>query len=581
VAAALGGLIVAGAAGVLVWRSPAVTESPAVTAPEARRVVVAVFANRSGDPSLDPLGDIVADYLARGLAETGLVEVIDARAEQADDADARARGVAGARALARAVGAGSVIWGAYYHVGDSLQFQAQLTDAATGELIGATTPAIGPARQQTEGVEILRQRVITALAARLDPEFSRFEGATRPASYDAYREYLAGDALDLKPCPAERDCQAELIAHFWRAYALDSSFTLPLVAIASASSVSDQCARTDSLAEALRPRRNRLPVAERARLDVATHLCSGKPLLAQEAARQGMAAAPRSDRLVKGYGWLARHNGFLREAIAVTEKLDRKRNERDPGYWGNLIIPYHLLGEHERELEAARASTSALPGNIESLSFEARALVGLGRLDEVNAVLTAMLRVPEDAPQQAGKAYWIDQVGRDLRAHGHVKEAQGVFERGIRWYQTLPPNVRAEDGQRRLLAVLLYDLTRWREALPIIRDYSAKYPEDMSARSALGAVYARLGDREHVDTVDRWLASRKDRFHTYNRSPTYERARLAAIVGERGRAMALLRQAGDEGAWLDSGGGFGPHSDPDFEWLRDYAPFQELMKPKG
>jgi tetratricopeptide (TPR) repeat protein len=553
-----------------------------VITPDARRVVVAVFANKTGDPSLDPLGDITADYLARGLADTRLVEVIDARAEQAGDQDARARGVAGARALARAVGAGSVIWGAYYRIGDSLQFQAQFADAATGELIGAATPATGSARQQTQGVEILRQRVMTTLAARLDPEFSRFEGLSRPASYDAYREYLAGDALDLKPCPAERDCQAELIAHYWRAYALDSSFTLPLVAIARASAnMGDQCARTDSIAEALRPRRDQLPVAERARLDMAAHLCGRRPLLAQEAARQGMAAAPRSDALVLSYAWLARHNGFLREAIAVTEKLVRKRNDRVGGYWGNLIIPYHLLGEHERELEVARAARSALPGNLEYLSFEARALVGLGRLAEVNAVLAEMLRVPEDAPQQGPKGQWLDEVGRDLRAHGHLEEARAVFERALRSYETLPPQARADDDQRRVLALLLYDLGRWREALPIVRDFAAKYPDDVIARSRLGAVYARLGDRKGLGAVDRWLAEWNEPYRAFTISPTFERARLAAILGDRERAVALLRQAAEEGAFLDGGQGFGPHSDPDFEPLRNYPPFPELMKPKG
>jgi hypothetical protein len=48
---------------------------------EAKRVVVATFANESGDRSLDPLGVMAADWIARGLARTGLVDVAGTAAE--------------------------------------------------------------------------------------------------------------------------------------------------------------------------------------------------------------------------------------------------------------------------------------------------------------------------------------------------------------------------------------------------------------------------------------------------------------------------------------------------------------------
>ena len=45
------------------------------------RLVVGGFENRTGDSTLAPIGDIAADYIARGLATTQLLqEVYDARA---------------------------------------------------------------------------------------------------------------------------------------------------------------------------------------------------------------------------------------------------------------------------------------------------------------------------------------------------------------------------------------------------------------------------------------------------------------------------------------------------------------------
>ena len=44
-----------------------------------RRVIVAVFENRTGDPRLDPIGDMVVDWVTRSILQTGLVEVVDPR----------------------------------------------------------------------------------------------------------------------------------------------------------------------------------------------------------------------------------------------------------------------------------------------------------------------------------------------------------------------------------------------------------------------------------------------------------------------------------------------------------------------
>jgi TolB-like protein/tetratricopeptide (TPR) repeat protein len=602
--AAASAAIVAGTAIALsLRRSPAapVAASRAVS-PDNRRVLVAVFANQTGDTALDPLGHIIADYLARGLAETRLAEVIDARA-QASDSEVQPRGVTGARALARNVGARSVVWGSYARTGDSLRFQAQLTDASTGESLGKTTSIMESVQRPTEGVEVLRQRVMTELAATLDPRFAQFEGASRPARYDAYREYLAAQEMGVRGCPG-RDCGADVIAGLRRAYALDSSFTLPLVTVAGAIWTRGNCLRTDSIVAVLHPRRDQLSSFERFSLDAAVARCQGKPLLALDFMRQGMAAAPRNDGLVLGFGWLARHHGFLREAIAVTEKLDRTRYEANAAgstvggtirlYWGNLSVPYHLLGSHRQELEVERAERAAFPGDREAIWGEARALVGLGRLAEVDRRVAEILALPEELeisggvpgwPETGGKSEALDDIGRDLRAHGHPAEARALFERALRYEYEIRRQSHAEPGGQ--VALLLYDLGRWNEALPIVKRLAAKYADDVgrwdiAAHWTLGAVYARLGDRRGVEKVDGWLARRGRRSEgaSLNSSVHFERARLAAILGDRERAMTLLRRAVEEGAFLDEGHGLGPHSDPDFESLRDYPPFKKLTRPE-
>ncbi len=58
---------------------------------------------------------------------------------------------------------------------------------------------------------------------------------------------------------------------------------------------------------------------------------------------------------------------------------------------------------------------------------------------------------------------------------------------------------------------------------------------------------------------------------------TLERARIAAVLEDRDHAMDLLRRAIDQGVYDATL----LHRDIDFESLRDYPPFQELLRPKG
>src|SRR5207247_9805783 len=105
---------VAGVAGALLLRRPA----PGLN---ERRVVVAVIENRTGDPALDNLGHMTADWVTQGLAQTGLVEVVpsisvmaSSLASGAPDPGAGHLDAAGIRALGREMGAGTVVSGVYY-----------------------------------------------------------------------------------------------------------------------------------------------------------------------------------------------------------------------------------------------------------------------------------------------------------------------------------------------------------------------------------------------------------------------------------------------------------------------------------
>jgi DNA-binding SARP family transcriptional activator len=164
---------------------------------DPHRVVVVPFANRTGDTTLSPLGDWAADWITRGLAETGLVEVTNPGRyplERDASAGAPARAGAGtrdldpasrARELALDTESGTAVWGSFYRHGDSLEFAAQITDQRRGTLLRAIEPVVGDARDPRAAIGTLRKRVTAALATLLDPKLSAWSAS--PASQAATR----------------------------------------------------------------------------------------------------------------------------------------------------------------------------------------------------------------------------------------------------------------------------------------------------------------------------------------------------------------------------------------------------------
>ncbi len=140
---------------------------------DPRRVVVAVLENHTGDPMLEPLGHMAADWVTQGLARTGRVEVVPATAASTHAGRPQAIGHIDAvqvRALASLTGAGTVVAGAYYRQGDSVRFQLQVIDAKRGTVLRALDPVGAPRTTPLEAVEAVRQRVTAVFDTLFSPQ---------------------------------------------------------------------------------------------------------------------------------------------------------------------------------------------------------------------------------------------------------------------------------------------------------------------------------------------------------------------------------------------------------------------------
>jgi tRNA A-37 threonylcarbamoyl transferase component Bud32/tetratricopeptide (TPR) repeat protein len=508
------------------------------------RVFVSRFANNTGVPSVDQVGPMAADWITRGLAETGLFDVVQ-------DSTGRA---------------GTVVRGAIYRRGDSLQLLAQVTDARSGRVLRSLGPIGASAADPLAGIELLRGRIVGSLATLVDPGFGGLAVLTsQPPSFEAYREVV--DARDA----ANRFDHATAVAHYLRAAAMDSSYLYPVVAAVESYYRLGQCDVVDSLAAVLRDRRDRLTPYEAYSVDEVGAQCRGAWEAAYRAAKRKEELAPRSEIARYGVAVAALAVGRPAETVDLLDAVDAERGRRSAlgsrfDYYLTYSRALHLVGNYRRELAIAHRMRQLFPDLDDALAVEIRALVSLGRLDQLRPLLDRAITM-SSVPT-------LEWTAEELRVHGHPAEARAVAAELADWIRARPSQEAQTVVMRSALARALYAAERWDEARMLVDTLVARYPESIGLLGLRGRIAARLGDSATAQAASSALLAAA---HSSRETNALTRAKIAALLGQREVAIRLLRDAVAQGEMQ----ALRMREDPDLLGLRNYPPFETLVRPVG
>jgi tetratricopeptide (TPR) repeat protein len=271
---------------------------------------------------------------------------------------------------------------------------------------------------------------------------------------------------------------------------------------------------------------------------------------------------------VEGALWLNRP----REAIAVLEQLD----PTDPffgriDYWDLLHDAHHILGNYEQALEAAARGRAQYPNSPRVLLYDVETLAALGRLEDVDQRLGEVGALPPQPGVSVGNALWA--AAAEFRAHGHREAVRTVFARI--WDLDRPPPDSSAPEQRYGFAYALYVAGRLEDARQRCTQLIDEGMSGTGVRELLGLIAGRQGDRAEALRISDWLRDLDEPYlYGFN---TLSRARIAAALGDQEQAVTLLREAFAQGNRF----GMWVHQDIVLQSLRDYPPFQELVRPKG
>ena len=539
------------------------------------RVVVAPLENATRDSSLDAVGAMVAEWVTQGLLRTGLVEVVDARTMLETMRDAGPpRGASYTRTLAERTGAGTVVSGTYFVEGDQLRFLMRVTGWPSGEVRHTVDVVTAPRSRPTAALEPLRQRVTGALAVLLDPRLNNWTARTsQPPTYEAYAEFLLG--METFGSDYENS-----IRHFIRAAELDSSYWQAMLWAGMSSSNLRRYRPADSLFRILEQNRAKLAPYDEANLDYFHGgFVRGDWERSYRGSRRMMELAPGAAHALFAAGLTAQITNRPREAVDVLQRLDTRQGFGKA--WAPRVIillarAYHQLGDYAQDLQWAKRLRDSEPNVGWTHLSEVGALAALGRgTDALDAAIDgasfpATTETWED--YQPGDFLW--QAGRELRAHGHPQAAREAFERAERWYATRPPDEQADPVHRLGKARVLAYLDRPAEARDLYRGLASQDTASIEYLGGVGVAAARLGERDEADSIAARLIGDRRPF-TFG-APRLWAARIAAVMGDREEAVALLHRALREGhsrLYLF-------HTDRDLDSLRDFPAYRELLQPR-
>jgi hypothetical protein len=533
------------------------------------RLVVAEFTNRTGDPRLDAVGFMAADWITEGLQRTSAGEVVPmlTALEASRYLRARAESIPGKTlgALRDETGADVVVAGSYYQHGDTLSFQSQITDARIGRVLAAIGPIAAPASNPVQAISELRTRTMGFLASTKDERLTSSAGLDpAPPTYEAYQEFSTGMLGYLGS-----DFEVAT-AHLSRAYALDSTYPNPLLFASISLSNQSRYREADSVAQILAGRRNRLSPFYQDWLEYRLALLAGDRPRALTAVRRVASHAPGT-KATYNLAVEAFENGYLDESIAALRSL-----EPDHGamrgwipYWELLGAAHHLKGDFRGELSAGAEARTRYPGRLSALVPSVRALTALGRDSELQRLLGQAAAMGRD-PYGTTLGGLLHQAGEEALAHGRPLASNAHFLQSRQWYNDRMRGPAATRADTVAAASLAYELRQWDEAAELL----GPDPKGPAELGLAGRIAARRGRADEARTIASRLAA--DRRPYQFGGPSLAEARIAGVLRDTVmtlRALANAFKAGREyDLWI--------HRTPEFAWLRSNPAFQQLVGPK-
>ena len=556
-------------------------------------VVVAVFHNATGDPSLDQLGERTSHWITQGLQRAAIPVIPWDQArdlwDYAQDEVNAGRARDPMRLVAEDAGVGFMISGAVYLEGDSLEIQVDVTDAIMWRMVGTVGPVVGSRTATREIIAETQQRVMAFLAMRFDERRSDWDAAdwakmpVNPPTFEAWQTMQEAPILVVPSTPQQK---LEVIEYYRRAAELDPTWVDPVLRSVTQFLHLGRAREADSVLTLVDGFGDRLTPFDRAKAQKLRARLVGDRDLWYRSVRRTADLSPYAGSTFNSALVSFKLMNKPAEAIEILESISEEHRfvHEQFAYWDIRISSHHNLGEYEEALDLAKRARALRPDRAErSLCRQLVELAAMGSADELLQALDELEEVTAEAVRPSYVLYEaLIRSAEELRANGQRAAAGEFLDRAMGWFTSRRASVTALGMHRWWYAWALVLAGRHDDAQHIVEESVLEFQDGVGWRGFRGFLAAVRGDTAQALDDAHWLEQyvptepNLGGIGLGGDRRAYYRLAILGVLGEEEQVTELLADAHH---WWD----FETMSPQavELEPIRDNAAFQELMRPKG
>jgi serine/threonine protein kinase/tetratricopeptide (TPR) repeat protein len=527
-------------------------EAPADSSGPVPIAIVHDDSNGSSD-ALQAAENSIRDYLTDGIATFDGARVVD------DAKSARFVIATSVATLGR----------------DSLLLRARLVDAASGKVLRAFTPARAGVVDPTSALSELRGRAHAAIGIVIHPMLgpAALPGSDSPTA-DAFTEFsaalvdidriLSGSSLD----------RSKTVALLDKATALDSNFVQPRLwrAFVGATTLRARAPSDTLVIDVLNAHSGQMTPYERDLAALFHASLTGDVATSVRTSERIYKATP-AEWTAQAYARALIQVARYKRSAAILDSLSDKATADDPQFWADYVRALHMMGEHRRELIAARRAVELMPERKGVRNFEITALIALDSGETAMRRMEDALLLPVETDAANSSLSMFSSAAGEFRSHGRPDYALRVEKRAA----PLVDQERAAGSAQ--IGTWLVSLRQYDFAVELGRKSAARDSTNFGPAALLGVASAMKGDTATALRQIERIKEAASHFGQYTNGADFTaRARIAAALGRDNEAIALVSQALAHGQGLNMRRQV--HWGIEFDRLRNNPEIKKMLKPR-
>lgn len=542
---------------------------------ENNRIVVLPFTNRTGDSSLDGIGDMASSWFSNQLAELKMIRTVPyftVKQYQSyigilpDDPGKRPT-------FCELVAARYIIAGDYYLKEHQIYFNARFVDASTLEPVYDLPVMHGDKDSVMDVIERLRLKIAGLITNLEEVKL----GKRNPPNYEAYNAFLTGlHQMTVGLATPESRLYLE------KAVALEPGFVMPRIFLCWFY----QGKKLDSSLQQIAA----IPTITKYEKDVYDfmyHLCNHNYKESLRIALQNLEEYP-GDYF---FNLFAGHNTkslFMpRLAIKVLRQIHEPLSNNEGGVWHyykvwNYTESLIMLGQYQSAIDYLQ-SIPLDNYNLAVPHLLINAQVRLGKTSEaIEGLIVKIVREKMkyltgrfNVDEQKVFAEYYTAAAYEFYLAGNRETARSFAEKAASFFALIP----GQQAYKFDIIDALYLSGNFQKTKNYLQTQLRKNPANDELLIYLAQVEATMGNENialnilaKYDALSRIYWRR----HEFQYQKDYLVARIFALLGKKGKSVSLITKALEEGQlchYYDFG------RDIFLYPLFDYAPFRELIRP--